>query len=197
VDVESGSVLPEGTCLTVEGGKISSIDDHAPSGETLDLGGRCVVPGLFNTHFHMHLITSSLMMDWGEWRRLRKHRHDQIERALADCLERGITVIQDGLPDELSLNRKLAARIESGRLTGPRIHQPVHVTPEGGAFAPRRSFSGRMMRSMMGLTNIDYGDPDSGVLVFSPDASPQQVRDAVDRAVDERGAGSTTSASGA
>jgi imidazolonepropionase-like amidohydrolase len=188
VDVEAGRFFPDGTSLIVEGGRIRSILDHRPDGDAVDLGGRAVVPGLFNTHSHIHLIAPSLMMGWGELMRVSRLREQQIEKALSDCIDRGITVIQDGLVDELSLNRELGSRIDGGRLKGPRIHQTVHVTPLGGAFAPRRTLKGRLKRSMMNLSNIDYEDVDSGVLAFPPDAPPQAARDAVDRAIDERGA---------
>lgn len=188
VDVQAGTALPEGTGLTIEGGRIRSIDDRPPQGDAIDLEGRTVVPGLFNTHGHIHLVAPSLMLGWGEWWRTITLRQRQIERSLSDCIDRGITVIQDGLPEELGLNRRLAARIEAGRLAGPRIHQTVHVTPSGGAFSPRRTLGGRLKRSMMGISSIEYEDPDSGVLVFPPDAPPREARDAVDRAVDERGA---------
>jgi len=190
VDVEAGRFLPDGTSLVIDSGLIRSILEAGDGwkGETIDLGGRAVLPGLFNTHSHIHLMAPSLMMDWGEWMRLNRLRTRQIEKALSDCLDRGVTVIQDGLPDELSLNRRLGSRIESGRLRGPRIHQAVHVTPLGGAFAPRRTLKGRVKRLMMHLSNVDYEDVDSGVLVFPPDAPPRAARDAVDRAVDERGA---------
>jgi len=191
VDVEAGRFYPDGTSLLVDSGRIRSMLDHRPDGRegrAVDLGGRAVVPGLFNTHSHIHLVAPSLMLGWGEWLQVNRLRQRQIEKALRDCLDRGITIIQDGLPDELSLNRKLASRIEEGRIPGPRIHQTVHVTPLGGAFAPRRTLRGRVMRRMMCLSNIDYEDIDSGVLVFPPDAPAQAARDAVDRAVDERGA---------
>ncbi len=190
VDVEAGCYLPDGTSLVIDGGLVRTVLDAGDGweGETIDLGGRAVLPGLFNTHSHIHLMAPSLMMDWAEWMRLSRLRTRQIEKALSDCLDRGITVIQDGLPDELRLNRRLAERIESGAMPGPRIHQAVHVTPLGGAFAPRRTLKGRVKRFMMRLSNIDYEDVDSGVLVFPPDAPPRAARDAVDRAVDERGA---------
>jgi len=188
VDVRSGRALPDGTVLTVEGGRIRSVDDRPPEGDAIDLGGRTVVPGLFSTHGHVHLVAPSLMLSWGEWWRVTRLRDRQVEKALSDCIDRGITVIQDGLPDELEPNRRLAALVEGGRIRGPRILQAVHVTPMGSAFSPRRTLKGRMKRSLMQLSNIDYEDPDSGVLVFPPDASAQAVRDAVDRAVDERGA---------
>lgn len=189
VDVLTGGFLPDGTCLVVENGRIRSIlDGPDGSGDVIDLGGRAVVPGLFSTHGHIHLVAPSLMLCWGEWMRVKRHRDRQVEKALSDCLDRGITVIQDGLVDDLSLNRRLASRIDGGSMRGPRIHQTVHVTPMGGAFAPRRTFTGRLKRSMMNLSNIDYEDVDSGVLAFAPDATPRDVRDAVDRAVDERGA---------
>jgi hypothetical protein len=41
---------------------------------------------------------------------------------------------------------------------------------------------------LIGLRLIDYGLRNSGVSAFKPDACPQEIRDAVDRAIDERGA---------
>ena len=79
-------------------------------------------------------------------------------------------------------------KIKRGEIQGPRIHQAVHVSPLGGTYAPRPSPMTRFSFSMIGLRVIDYGLKTSGVVIFRPEASLQEVRDAVDRAVDERGA---------
>jgi imidazolonepropionase-like amidohydrolase len=71
---------------------------------------------------------------------------------------------------------------------GPRIIQAIHVTPAGGTYAPRQTLKARLLFSAMGLPTIEYGARQSGVVTFAPDASAQEVRDAVDRAIDERGA---------
>ena len=79
-------------------------------------------------------------------------------------------------------------KIERGEIQGPRIHQAVHVSPLGGTYAPQPKPMTRFSFSLIGLRLIKYGLKTSGVVTFRPEASLQEVRDAVDRAVDERGA---------
>jgi hypothetical protein len=79
-------------------------------------------------------------------------------------------------------------KINRGEIQGPRIHQSVHVSPVGGTYAPKPSPLTRFSFSKLGIRLIDYGLKTSGVVVFRPGAGLQEVRDAVDRAVDERGA---------
>lgn len=193
LDVAAGSYLPRGTCVTLEGGRIRSIAPWPESKDagpvrTIDLEGRCAVPGLFSTHGHLQLVTPSLALGFRDLIRVARYKRRQIEHALADCLERGITNIQDSLTYDLDPCRALADAISRWRLPGPRLRQAVHVTPEGGAFAPRRSLRGRAFHAMVGMPDVDYESRDSGIVVFKPDASLDEVRSAVDRAIDERGA---------
>jgi imidazolonepropionase-like amidohydrolase len=146
------------------------------------------MPGLMSTHGHLMLVTPSICLSLLEILRAGRLRDRQTEWSLADCVERGITHIQDSLTYDLRQVRGLRRRISLGAIRGPRIHQAVHVTPEGGAHAPARSFKGRLMRSMAGVTEVDYERADSGIVLFEPGAPPGRVREAVDRAVDERGA---------
>jgi len=46
----------------------------------------------------------------------------------------------------------------------------------------------KILLGFMGLGTIDYEDENSGVIAFPLNTNEQQVRDAVDRAIDERGA---------
>ena len=62
------------------------------------------------------------------------------------------------------------------------------VTPPGGTYSSPPSLFDYLISSLIGAKHIQYNDPASGVVVFASEATEQQVRDAVDRAIDERGA---------
>jgi len=190
-DVISGRYFPSGTSLILQNGKIVAMPgspgeddttpvDEPPAAVVIDLQGKYVIPGLFNTHAHLQLINGLLDND--------EIRQRQIARNLSDCLERGVTNIRDTLCWDLRQNRSIMQQISRGELPGPRLHQAIHVSPLNGTYAPKQSFRNRTLFSWLGLPTISYDSPDSGVVVFPQDASLQEVRQAVDRAIDERGA---------
>lgn len=74
-------------------------------------------------------------------------------------------------------------RIKKGEILGPRVYQSIAVSPEGGYCAPEPSLLIRMA-----IPYVDYKNPLSGCVTFKRDASDQEVRDAVNLAIDERGA---------
>jgi imidazolonepropionase-like amidohydrolase len=142
----------------------------------IDLQGKTVIPGLFNTHCHIQFLPKGEI------------GAQQIAKNLRDCIDRGVTNVRDTLCYDLQENRDWMEKIERGEIQGPRIHQAVHVSPLGGTYAPKPNPMTRFTFSMIGLRVIDFGLKNSGVVAFRPDAGAQEVRDAVDRAVDERGA---------
>ena len=101
----------------------------------------------------------------------------------------GVTNVRDALADDLRPNRSLVARIDRGELGGARLQQSVLVSQRGGTFAPAQSSSERVFAWLTDVPFVAPGAPESGVVVFDPSASAIEVRDAVDRAIDERGAG--------
>jgi imidazolonepropionase-like amidohydrolase len=180
VDVEGGSYADRGTTLIIEGGRIAAmpaVGSSTPADVEIDLQGKTLIPGLFNTHCHLQFI-----METGE------ARERQIAFHLADCLERGVTNIRDTLCFDLRLNRPWIENVASGSLPGPRIHQAIHVGPLDDTYAPRNTLKSRFLLSLLGLPLVRYDSADAGVVVFQRDAPAQEVRDAVDRAIDERGA---------
>ena len=182
VDVESGCIHPPQVSIIIQHGKIAAMPglpgepDQVSCDAVIDLHGLTVIPGLFNTHCHLQFLPG------GESGR------KQLAKNLRDCIERGVTNVRDTLCYDLEENRTWAEAIHHGRIQGPRIHQAVHVSPLGGTYAPRSNLMTRFSFSMIGLRLIDFGFKTSGVVAFRPDAGLQEVRDAVDRAVDERGA---------
>ncbi|RPI26634.1 MAG: hypothetical protein EHM70_18735, partial [Chloroflexota bacterium] len=185
-DVAAGQFYPTSTSLVIQDGKIAAMPgmhgepDDTPAEFVINLQGKSVIPGLFNTHAHIQIISG--MMDKGEL------RQRQIAKNLSDCLERGITHVRDTLCWDLAQNREIKDKISRGDLAGPRLHQAIHVSPVGGTYAPKRTFMKRTLFSFLGLPLVPYSSPGSGAVVFRKGASPQEVRDAVDRAIFERGA---------
>ncbi len=182
VDVENGCYFPANVNLLIQNEKILAMpglpgeaQDITVDG-SIDLHQLAVIPGLFNTHCHVQFIPKG------------EPGTRQIAKNLGDCIDRGITNIRDTLSYDLNENRAWMDKINHGELIGPRIHQAVHVSPLGGTYAPRLTPLGRFLFSFLGIKLIDYRLKHCGAVVFQPGASLQQVRDAVDRAVDERGA---------
>jgi imidazolonepropionase-like amidohydrolase len=64
----------------------------------------------------------------------------------------------------------------------------VVVSQPNAYFSPKLTLTWRFFCMVLGIPVVEYEKVESGVLVFPPDASERQVRDAVDRAIDERGA---------
>jgi imidazolonepropionase-like amidohydrolase len=182
VDVESGCYYPPQVSLIIQNGKITAMPglpgepDGGPADAVIDLHGLTVIPGLFNTHCHLQFIPKGEIGS------------QQLAKNLRDCVERGVTNVRDTLCYDLQDNRNWMEKIQRGEIQGPRIHQSVHVSPVGGTYAPRSNPITRFSFSMLGVKVIDFGLKTAGVVAFRPDASLQEIRDAVDRAVDERGA---------
>lgn len=193
VDVEAGRVLPEGTSLVLEGSSIIAVlapgqPPPCTPDVTVDLGGRTVIPGMFNTHCHLQLGMPSLLSGPVDQSRAHALRQRQIEKNLADCLARGITHVRDTLAEDLRPNRLLRDRILSGQLPGPRIHPSVLVAQRGGTFSADRGFMDRVVLPLVGMTTLPYRDANCGIVTFAPTASIPDVQRAVDQAIDERGA---------
>jgi imidazolonepropionase-like amidohydrolase len=182
VDVENGRYYPPQVGLVIQNGKIIAMPGldgepaQVPVDAVIDLHGMTVIPGLFNTHCHLQFIPKS------------EPGQRQMLKNLRDCVDRGVTNVRDTLCYDLQENQTLKEKIEHGEIQGPRIHQAVHVSPLGGTYAPQPKPMTRFSFSLIGLRLIKYGLKTSGVVTFRPEAGLQEVREAVDRAVDERGA---------
>jgi imidazolonepropionase-like amidohydrolase len=194
VDVINGKYFNENVKLVVKGGRIEAM----PGGEgqsaditadfVIDLQGKTVMPGLFNTHCHTTLTMPSLLPDIMDVRGFNAHAEKQIESNMAQCLIHGITTIRDAWAADLRNVRSLRERIQRNELAGPRIMLSVAVGPPGGYLTEKHGLIMKWTRSMMGAPCLDYGSEHSGTVVFAKNAAERHVRDAVNRAIDERGA---------
>jgi len=194
VDVINGCFFDDGTRLLTRNGKIDAILSAEEAAEkiapdlSVDLKGKTVLPGLFNVHCHIQMINPTLFSSFKTVKDRKAYHDQQVDKNMSDCLVHGITNIRDAYTDDLLPNRQLRDRIQKGDIPGPRIQQAVVVGASGGYLTPNiRGFKKKLL-GMMGLASLDYDDARSGVVSFPSSADPQKVRDAVDRAMEERDA---------
>jgi imidazolonepropionase-like amidohydrolase len=189
VDVLNGRYYDAGMRVILQGGKIESMPGltGGPAEVTpdfgIDLQGKTVLPGLFNTHCHLLQFEPTMVMGLSDMRRIRRYREHQKAKNLADCLAHGITHVRDAWHPDLGENRAFEERISKGELPGPRILQAVVVGPTGSYMLEKLSLAMKMS-----MPQVDPSKDDAGAVAFPIDATEGQVRAAVDRAIDERGA---------
>lgn len=194
LDVIGGAYLDPGTRLLIEAGRIRSLyGSSSQPGDprpdfTVDLGGRAVLPGLFNAHCHLDMAVPTMVPSVREFRVMKRHHQQQVAKDLSECLAHGITNVRDAFNFDLRPLRTLKERISRGELPGPRVILSVSIGPPGGYQTPEITLGRRLTSALLGMSQVDYQRADSGVVVFPVDADEGRVRDAVDRAVDERGA---------
>jgi imidazolonepropionase-like amidohydrolase len=194
VDVKSGTYYDPAIRIVLKGEKIEMMPGfHGESVEfnadyTIDLDGKTIIPSLFNTHCHMVMGSPTMVSDLKDMRLVKKHVGRQIAKTMAECLAHGITNIRDAYTEDQRTRDGIINRITSGEIPGPRIQRAILVGPPGSYLAEKYGFGIKIMRSAIGLPTLDHFHPSSGIMEFPVDANEQQVRDAVDRAIDERGA---------
>jgi len=191
LDVVNGCYHDAGTRVILQGGVIVSMPGLTGESTavkpdfTIDLQGKTVLPGLFNTHCHLLQFEPTMVPGLSDMRRTKRYREQQLVKNLADCLAHGVTHIRDAWHPDLGENRALKERISKGELPGPRILQAVVVGPTGSYMQETPSLA----LKVLGVPHVaDTSKDDAGAVAFPVNATEQEVRAAVDRAIDERGA---------
>jgi len=188
LDVVNGRYFDAGTRVILQGSKIVSMPSNASEPPvqvdfTIDLKGKTVLPSLYNTHCHLLMVDATMVPGLSDMRRSKRYKEQQLIKNLADCLAHGITHIRDAWQPDLRENRALKDRISKGEIPGPRILQSVVVGPAGSYMQEKLPF---MMKAVGGMTQVDPLKNYGGAVAFAIDAEEQQVRDAVNIAIDER-----------
>lgn len=155
---------------------------------SIDLNGRTVLPGLFNVHCHTQMVIPSIFGSFRTVKAQKKYHDAQVEKNMEECLKKGITNVRDAFSNDLAPSRSLKEKIRQGKIKGPRLVQSVAVGVLGGYLTPDLKGISRFLIKQLAGQILDYSHVNSGAVVFRPDAGSQEVRNAVDRAIDEKGA---------
>jgi imidazolonepropionase-like amidohydrolase len=151
---------------------------------TIDLQGKTVLPSLYNTHIHLMMAGATTMaFGLSDMHQSKKYLEQQKAKHMAECLAHGIAHVRDAWQPDLRENRALKERISKNEIPGPRILQAVAVGLPGSYLQENGSLMSKFLMPSADPSK-DYG----GSVAFPMNANEQQVRDAVDRAIDERGA---------
>ena len=138
LDVVNGRYHGAGTSIILKDKKIEAMP--GPTSErtgsdpdfTIDLLGKTVLPGLFNTHMHGPESSPAQFPGFRDKRLVKKHEEAQIVKNMAECLAHGITNIRHaGFVADLRVNRSRFEQFAKDGIPAPRMLQAVVVGPEG------------------------------------------------------------------
>jgi imidazolonepropionase-like amidohydrolase len=133
LDVRGGE-LRQPSHILIEGGKITSIDNEHPAGEaeTIDVGGRVVMPGLCDMHVHVTAATADLsaIRHWSP-----AYVSAHAVKILEGMLMRGFTTVRDGGGADWGL----AKAVDEDLIIGPRIFFCGHALSQTGGHGDMRS----------------------------------------------------------
>ena len=117
IDLETGDQRP-GQFVTIDGDSIVAVDDRRPASnaaERIDLGGRCLLPGLIDAHFHATLTDTNPANLRDVPTTLMTARAAGL---LQGALERGFTTVRDMGGADWGLRSAVA----EGSIKGPRVY---------------------------------------------------------------------------
>lgn len=117
VDLDAGELRP-GYSVSIEADTIVSVDDRRPSSERakrLDLGGKCLLPGLIDAHYHATLTDTNPANLRDVPTTLMTARAANLLRA---TLSRGFTTVRDMGGADWGIRSAVA----EGTIAGPRIY---------------------------------------------------------------------------
>jgi imidazolonepropionase-like amidohydrolase len=191
MDVVNGCYFDARMRVILQGGKIESMRslEGKPTDITpdfsIDLQGKTVLPSLFNTH--MHGPESAPMIFPGRRDRslTKKYEEEQIVKNMTECLAHGVTNLRNaGFVADMRVNRTRMEKYAKDGIPAPRFQQAVVVGPTGSYMQEKVP----LPMKVLGMPQVDTSKEYAAAVAFPIDASERQVRDAVDIAIDERGA---------
>jgi imidazolonepropionase-like amidohydrolase len=116
VDPAEGDVVADARVLVDDGRvvEVGGSEVRADSAQAIDVGGRFLLPGLVDAHVHVTAATADVtaQADWAG-----SYVTAHAARIMAGMLGRGFTTVRD----VAGADHGLAAAVEEGLLTGPRL----------------------------------------------------------------------------
>ncbi len=134
----AGSEARDGLEVLVEGKRIKEVSDRpikAQGARVVELGGRCLMPGLIDAHFHAVAVDPDLSrVDAMPKSLLYQHTRGLLEAAL----QRGFTTIRDAGGADYGL----AMAVERGLIKGPRLFFSGKALSQTGGHGDFRPLEG-------------------------------------------------------
>jgi len=152
--------------VLIEGGRIVEVGTGLDGDEAVDVGGRHLLPGLFDCHTHVTLTSVDLM---GMLQAPFSYRFFQTVQNLAVTLRAGITTVRDAAGADAGVKRAVA----DGLVPGPRLQISVTLLSQTGGHGDGWFPSGQALD----FWPVYPGMPDG--LVDGPEAMRRKVRELV------------------
>jgi imidazolonepropionase-like amidohydrolase len=152
--------------VVVEDGRILEVGPGLDGDETVDVGGRYLLPGLFDCHTHVTLSNVSLL---GSLQTPFSYRFFETVQNLAATLRVGITTVRDAAGADAGVKQA----VDDGLVPGPRLQISVALLSQTGGHGDGWYRSGQVVR----FWPVYPGMPDG--LVDGPEAMRRKVRELV------------------
>ena len=152
--------------VVVEDGRILEVGPGLDGDETVDVGGRYLLPGLFDCHTHVTLSNVSLL---GSLQTPFSYRFFETVQNLAATLRVGITIVRDAAGADAGVKQA----VDDGLVPGPRLQISVALLSQTGGHGDGWYRSGQVVR----FWPVYPGMPDG--LVDGPEAMRRKVRELV------------------
>ncbi|MUK01311.1 amidohydrolase family protein [Vibrio cholerae] len=168
LDIAEASATPDQSILVEDGvitwvGPSADVPAGHPAGETLDAGGRFVMPGLIDGHVHVTAATADLgaMAEWSP-----TYVAAHTARNMKAMLHRGFTTVRDVAGADFGV----AMAVEEGLFEGPRVIFGGKALSQSGGHGDMRSRGGSSIDSHQCCPSI-------GVVCDGVDAVRKAARD--------------------
>jgi imidazolonepropionase-like amidohydrolase len=152
--------------VVVEDGRILEVGAGLDGDETVDVGGRHLLPGLFDCHTHVTLSNVSLL---ASLQTPFSYRFFETVQNLAATLRVGITTVRDAAGADAGVKQA----VDDGLVPGPRLQISVALLSQTGGHGDGWYRSGQVVK----FWPVYPGMPDG--LVDGPEAMRRKVRELV------------------
>ena len=127
---------PADADVLIEGGRIVEVGPGLDGDEAVDVGGRHLLPGMFDCHTHVTLTSVDLM---GILQAPFSYRFFQTVQNLAATLRVGITTARDAAGADAGVKQA----VDDGLVPGPRLQISVALLSQTGGHGDGWYRSGR------------------------------------------------------